>query len=193
MALRLSSAAGVVGITCGAAVVLLVSGAVVLVVSGARAFTALPGPPAEPAGADVAVVAVVEEVVEEVDEEVDDVLVGSGATSASTGRKRSSAVLPTTRRALSRSFTPGRSTTIWLPSRFTSVSATPRPLTRLRMMSTALSSTALPWDLTGSSRTSMPPCRSSPSTGRDPPATVTTKVPTMSTTTTTRYHMLRRT
>src|SRR5947207_1496809 len=42
------------------------------------------------------------------------VVLVSGATYASTGRNRSSAVLPTRRRALSRSFTPGRSMiTVW--------------------------------------------------------------------------------
>ncbi len=59
---------------------------------------------------------------------------------AITGRNRSSAVWPTRRSALARSFTPGRSTTMSVPWREISGSATPRPSTRVRMMSTATSS-----------------------------------------------------
>ena len=61
-----------------------------------------------------------------------------GGRTPRTGRKRSSAVRPMMRSALARSFTPGRSTTIESPWRLISGSATPRPSTRLRMMSSGL-------------------------------------------------------
>ena len=62
-----------------------------------------------------------------------------GMPAISTGRKRNSAVWPTRFSALQRSFTPGRSTTMSLPWREISGSATPRLSTRLRMTSTATS------------------------------------------------------
>ena len=57
----------------------------------------------------------------------------------STGRNRSSAVRPMRSRARSRSETPGRFTTMALPWRRISGSATPRESTRLRMISMASS------------------------------------------------------
>ena len=110
----------------------------------------------------------------------------SGGTSASTGRNRSSAVRPTMRWALSRSLTPGRFTTMLSPSRVTSASATPRASTRLRMMSTATSSEPSSGSPTGTRRTEMPPCRSSPSTGVLPEMIVAARAPSTTTNTVTR-------
>ena len=62
---------------------------------------------------------------------------------ASTGRKRSSAVVPTRSSARCWSFTPGRETTIVLPWRAMSGSATPSASTRLRMIPIAWSSLSL--------------------------------------------------
>ena len=100
----------------------------------------------------------------------------------STGRNRSSAVWPTCSSAFSRSFTPGRSTTIVLPCRCTSGSAMPRPSTRWRMMSTAVSSAEVSVPLTGNRTIEIPPWRSRPSAGRFDDASVHTNVPTMITT-----------
>ena len=97
----------------------------------------------------------------------------SGGNAASTGRKRSSAVRPTRRRALPRSFTPGRSTTMLSPWRLISGSATPSASTRLRMMSTAWSiESLLTFFPTGWSTTEMPPCRSRPRIGSLPEISV---------------------
>src|SRR5262249_38718961 len=95
----------------------------------------------------------------------------SAASWASTGRNRSSAVRPTSRFALSRSFTPGRSMTMLLPSRVTSASETPSPLTRRSMMFLAVSSELLAGLPGRDSRTGMPPWRSRPGTGMLPAAT----------------------
>src|SRR5262249_13897771 len=73
---------------------------------------------------------------------VDDALAlvdAGGRFARRTGRNRSSAVRPTSCSAFVRSFTPGRSTTMSLPWRLISGSATPRLSTQLRMMSTATS------------------------------------------------------
>ena len=213
VAARLSSAGVVSGGNCGAVVagVVAVGAAAVVVedvddvllveveVSAAGTWMLLPGPGAgaPPVVDDVA--GLDTELVDDVDDLTLDFLAdGSAAhdtcTTLITGRNRSSAVLPTRSRALLRSLTPGRSTTICEPSRFTSVSATPKPLTRLRMMSTALSSTSLPrLGPTGASRTSIPPWRSRPSTGEFPLTIVAAKVPQITTTVTMRYQKLRRT
>ena len=115
------------------------------------------------------------------------------AVTPNTGRKRSCAVLPTRRRALSRSRTPGRSMMTLLPWRLISGSATPSASTRLRMMSTALSSDASFFTSpTGASTTEMPPWRSRPRTGAFPEMSVARKVPTTSTRVTVRNQKLRR-
>ena len=87
------------------------------------------------------------------------------AAGVSTGRNRSSAVLPTSAIALSRSFTPGRSMTMSLPWREISGSRVPKLSTRLRMMSMATSRVSDLYLPTGDSTTDMPPWRSRPSTG----------------------------
>ena len=96
----------------------------------------------------------------------------SGPSSWMTGRNRSSAVWPTMLRALSRSFTPGRSMMMLLPCRLISGSATPSESTRFRMMLTAWpnvpGSTLTP--CLGASTTEMPPWRSRPSWGVVPVA-----------------------
>ena len=60
-----------------------------------------------------------------------------GGSSCRTGRKRSSAVWPTSSSARSWSFTPGSWTRTVSPCRVMSGSATPRASTRFRMISTA--------------------------------------------------------
>src|SRR5205814_1180548 len=77
----------------------------------------------------------------------------SGGTGPTTGRNRISAVWPTSRSAAARSFTPGRSTTMSVPWREISGSATPRASTRLRITSTATSSAPALCTPTGESTT----------------------------------------
>ena len=98
---------------------------------------------------------------------------------AITWRNRSSAVSPTRFSAFSRSFTPGRLTTIVLPWRCTSGSAMPRPSTRFRMTSVAVLSALRSEPFTGNSTIEMPPWRSRPSTGRLSESIVAMNVPTM--------------
>ena len=82
------------------------------------------------------------------------------------GRKRSSAVDPTSAMARSRSFTPGICTKMLAPWREISGSATPSESMRLRMISIARSSVSgLVW-VFGFSTTETPPFRSRPSCGR---------------------------
>ena len=107
-------------------------------------------------------------------------------TWVSTGRKRSSAVLPTSAMALSRSFTPGRSTTMSLPCRVISGSRVPKVSTRLRMMSMATSKVSVRYFPTGDRTTEVPPCRSRPSTGSWSPTSVARNVPITRTSVTTR-------
>jgi len=89
----------------------------------------------------------------------------SDGTCVVTGRKRSSAVWPTSATALARSFTPGRSITTSLPWREICGSMVPKLSTRLRMTSMATSSESDLYLPTGESTTETPPWRSRPRTG----------------------------
>ena len=73
---------------------------------------------------------------EVLEREVVEALAPSGGSVWSTGRNRSSAVLPTRRCALVRSRTPGRSTMMRSPCRLISGSATPSESTRAVKMRT---------------------------------------------------------
>src|SRR5918997_5906811 len=95
----------------------------------------------------------------------------------STGRKRSSAVCPTSSSARSRFFAPGSCTTMASPWRVISGSATPRASTRSRMMLRAWSSCSPDASPVGASTTDTPPCRSRPSSGLFPEATVAASPP----------------
>src|SRR4029453_3640787 len=91
------------------------------------------------------------------------------STSASTGRKRSWAVVPTALSTSSGFFTSGIDTTMLPPSRLTSDSATPLEFTRLRMMSMVVLRWswvgARPWGLGGWKGRRVPPVRSRPRRG----------------------------
>ena len=84
---------------------------------------------------------------------------------ASTGRNRSSAVVPTRSRARCCWSTPGSCTTIESPWRAISGSATPSASTRLRMISIVWSIVSESVGCDGASTTDTPPCRSRPSSG----------------------------
>ena len=96
-----------------------------------------------------------------------------------TGRKRSSAVVPTRARARSWSSTPGSETITPVPVREISGSATPRPSTRSRMIETAWSSISSVAGSVAASRTDTPPCRSRPSRGSLRHTTVMTEARTL--------------
>src|SRR5438874_923507 len=102
-----------------------------------------------------------------------------------TGRKKSCAVVPTSCSARSLFFTPGSWTTIELPCRLMSGSATPMASTRLRMISIDWSSTPESTLFFGASTTDAPPCRSSPSWGELPATRVASSAPTATARTTT--------
>ena len=108
---------------------------------------------------------------------------GAAAGVSSTGRKRSSAVLPTSANTRFWFSTPGSCTTIVSPWIAISGSATPIAFTRVSMIACVCSSASwltfvafLP-ALTGCRTTDTPPWRSRPSTGRISPTSVTMVAP----------------